>query len=213
MNGKGVIFDMDGLMIDSERIIHNALVRGGKEMGLSNVEQVCKSVIGVNQLRTREIFFRAFGDFDYDKLMELKHKYIYEIIKDNGFPPKDGITDILELLSSKGYSLAVGSSSSENAVRKFLGKIDVTKYFNIYVSGDMQLESKPAPDIFLACAERMGIEPANCYVLEDSPNGIRAAYAAGMMPIMIPDMIEPDDDIRSMLFACKKSLREAMKLF
>lgn len=210
---QGIIFDMDGLMIDSERIINRAVVRAGREMGLQGIEDVSLRTIGTSNARTREIYNSVYGEFDFDRLMDLKHRYIDEIIGDRGFPPKEGICEILEYVAGKGYITAVGSSTREWAVKEFLGKINVLKYFDIFVCGDMGLRSKPFPDIFLACAEKMGVSPGDCFVLEDSLNGIRAAYAAGMKPVMIPDMIAPDEDIIPMLYALKGSLLEAMELF
>lgn len=210
---QGIIFDMDGLMIDSERIINRAVVRAGREMGLSGIEEVSLRTIGTSNARTREIYESVYGKLDFDRLMDLKHRYIDEMIGDNGFPPKDGICEMLEYVTGKGYITAVGSSTREWAVKEFLGKIGVLGFFNIFVCGDMGLRSKPFPDIFLACADKMGISPHECFVLEDSPNGIRAAFAAGMKPVMIPDMIAPDEDIIPMLYALKGSLTEAMEIF
>lgn len=210
---QGIIFDMDGLMIDSERIINRAVVRAGREMGLSGIEEVSLRTIGTSSTRTREIYESVYGNFDFGRLMDLKHRYIDEIIGDNGFPPKEGIHEILKYVTGKGYITAVGSSTREWAVKEFLGKIGVLGYFNIFVCGDMGLRSKPFPDIFLACAEKMGVSPDDCFVLEDSPNGIRAAYAAGMKPVMVPDMIAPDEDIIPMLYALKGSLTETMDIF
>lgn len=214
MGAKGIIFDMDGLMIDSERIINRAVVKAGREMGLADIESVSLRTIGTSNVRTREIYTSVYGEnFGFDRLMDLKHRYIDEMIGDGGFPPKEGIHDILEYVTKKGYIISVGSSTREWAVKEFLGKIGVSKYFDIFVCGDMGLRSKPCPDIFLACAEKMGIAPEDCFVLEDSPNGIRAAFAAGMKPVMIPDMIAPEEDILPMLYALKGSLKEAMELF
>lgn len=210
---KGIIFDMDGLMIDSERIINSAVVRAGREMGLERIEEVSLRTIGTSNARTREIYNSVYGEFDFDRLMDLKHRYIDEIIGDRGFPPKEGIREMLEYVTKKEYLTAVGSSTREWAVKEFLGKIGVLGYFHIFVCGDMGLRSKPFPDIFLACADKMGLAPCDCFVLEDSPNGIRAAFAAGMKPVMIPDMIPPDEDIIPMLYSLKSSLTEAMELF
>lgn len=211
---KGVIFDMDGLMIDSERIIHNAIVRGGTEMGLDNIEEVSMRFIGGSNQAARQMFYDAYGEnADFDMLMDLKHKYIDLEIGDKGFPAKKGIHEIVDLLLRKGYRISVGSSTREWAVKEFLGKINVLDRFDIFVCGDMGLRSKPFPDIFLACAEKMGAEPSDCFVLEDSINGIKAAYAAGMNPVMIPDLAEPTDEIMPMLYSLKPSLIEAAELF
>lgn len=214
MKKQGIIFDMDGLIIDSERIIRDAVIRGGQEMGLSDIEKISLQVIGTNSIHTRKTYCAAYGDdFNFDHLMDLKHKYIDEAIGDKGFPAKKGIYEMLEYVTSKGYVISVGSSTREWAVKKFLEKIDVLKYFDILVCGDMGLRSKPEPDIFLKCAELMHVEPQDCFVLEDSINGIKAAYAAGMKPVMIPDLLPPTQEIMPMLYSLKNSLTEAIELF
>ena len=211
---KGVIFDMDGLMIDSERIIHDAIVKGGQIMGLPNIHEVSMRFIGSSNDAARRIFYDAYTEAaDFDYLMELKHKFIDELIGNDGFPPKPGIYEILEKLKSKGYTLAVGSSTREWAVKEFLGKINVLGYFDHMICGDMGFRSKPNPDIFIACAEKMNIAPEKCCVLEDSAAGVKAAYLAGMRVIMIPDLIEPTEDIIPMLYALKGSLYDAAELF
>lgn len=209
----GIIFDMDGLLIDSERMINEAVVRGGREMGIKDIERISLLAIGSTNQRTREIYYENCGDVDFDRLMELKHMYLDEMLGDGFFPLKPGAEHILRQVKDAGYRTAVGSSTREWAVRKFLGGPGLLKYFDVLVCGDMGCKSKPDPDIFLACAEKMRLSPRECAVLEDSPNGIRAAHAAGMLPIMIPDMIEPTEEIISMTYAVKKSLYEAAELF
>ena len=213
VNAEGIIFDMDGLLIDSERIINSAVVKAGHQMGLADIENVSLLTIGTSNQRTREIYAEHYGQMDFDLLMELKHKYIDEIIGNSGFPAKKGVYELLESVTRKGYKIALGSSTREAAVREFLGKLNILRYFDILVCGDMGFKSKPCPDIFLACAEKMGIEPCRCAVLEDSPNGIKAAYAAGMIPIMVPDMIAPTEEIMPMVYSVCASLTEADMLF
>ncbi|MCC8042758.1 MAG: HAD family phosphatase [Oscillospiraceae bacterium] len=207
----GVIFDMDGLMIDSERIIFKALCAAGKEMGLENIEQPLTMSIGINKGDTEKVFRSFYGaDFDFERFYKLKYKYLNELVGDKGFPPKKGIIEILDYLTNRNIPIAVCSSTREGAVMDSLEKIGAKDYFRVFVCGDMGLKGKPAPDMFLKCSELMKLSPRDCYVLEDSRNGIKAAYAAGMRPIMIPDMIEPDDEIISMLYALKKDLTEVI---
>lgn len=210
---KGVIFDLDGLMIDSERIICQALKRAGSDMGLDNVEEPILRCIGLNKISTEAIFREFYGaDFDFVRFYELKAEYISQITGSRGFPPKKGVLELLDYLSAEKIPHAVCSSSRLGYVRESLEKIGALGYFDTFVCGDMGLKGKPEPDMFLRCAELMELQPPECYVLEDSRNGITAAYRAGMKPIMIPDLIAPDDELRAMLYALKSDLTEVIGL-
>lgn len=156
---QGIIFDMDGLMIDSERIINDAVVRAGHDMGLADIEHISLKTIGTSHDHTREIYREAYGDFDFEYLMDLKHKYIDEIIGDNGFPPKKGITEILEKVTAKGYVTAVGSSTREWAVKEFLGKIDVLRFFDILSAEIWGLKASLLPIFSLPVRIKWGLFP------------------------------------------------------
>lgn len=206
------IFDMDGLMIDSESVFVRGFVQAGEEMGYCDVEKVCKSTIGVNSQKTREIFLEYYGDdFDYDGLRDLGRKYISAYYAKNGVPIKKGLFLLLEFLKKQGMKLAVATSTSrDKAMKTLFEDTKIGSYFDAVVCGDMVSKSKPNPEIYLKAAECIKAEPSSCYVFEDSVNGIKAAYAAGMKPIMIPDLLEPTDEIRPMLYACFSSLEEAL---
>lgn len=206
------IFDMDGLMIDSERVFVRGFVQAGEEMGYYNVEEVCKSTIGVTSQRTREIFLEYYGsDFDYDGLRDLGRKYISAYYARNGVPIKKGLFPLLEFLKKQGMKLAVATSTSrDKAMKTLFEDTKIGLCFDAVVCGDMVSKSKPNPEIYLKAAECIKTEPSLCYVFEDSVNGIKAAYAAGMKPIMIPDLLPPTDEIRPMLHACFESLEEAL---
>lgn len=210
---KAAIFDMDGLMIDSESVFVWGYGQAGKALGYEHTETVCRETIGMNSKMTRAFFLRYYGaNFDYDGLRALGRKYIAEYYGKNGVPVKSGLFEILENLKARGFKLAVATSTSRESAEKTLyQKTNIGSYFDAVVYGDMLTKSKPDPDIYLMAAERIDVEPSECYALEDSPNGVKSAYAAGMKVIMIPDLIQPPDEIRPMLFACCESLTEAIK--
>ncbi len=208
---KAAIFDMDGLMIDSERIFLWGYVQAGKALGYENIETVCKKTIGVTSAMTKIIFLEHYGaDFDYDALRTLGRKYIAEYYEKNGVPIKSGLFSLLEFLKASQFKLAVATSTSrESADKTLFQKTKIGSYFDAAVYGDMLTKSKPEPDIYLTAAKCISVVPKECYAFEDSINGVKSAYAAGMKVIMIPDLVEPTDEIRSMLYACCSNLEEA----
>lgn len=211
---KAAIFDMDGLMIDSESVFVWGFAQAGQDLGYKNIETVCKKTIGVTSAMTKEIFLQYYGtDFDYEGLQRLGRKYIGSYYEKNGVPIKEGLFSLLEFLKTSHFKLAVATSTRQESAEKTLfQKTRIGFYFDAVVYGDMLARSKPAPDIYLTAAQRIDIEPSRCYAFEDSINGVKSAYTAGMKVIMVPDLIPPTDEIRPMLYECCSSLTEAEKI-
>ena len=212
-----VIFDMDGVIFDSERAYVDAYKKLAPKYGLHDwdaVHRACMDSIGVTREKTRQIFFEYVGhEFDYDSYREevsvLLMKTDYEI--------KPGVYELFAWLKEIGAHIALASSTREQSVRRSLDKAKLTDYFETLVCGDMIQNSKPDPEIFLKAAKRIGAEPQSCYVIEDSYNGIRAAHAAGMHAIMVPDILQPDEEINGLaevvlpsLFEVKEYLEQRM---
>lgn len=210
---QAVIFDMDGLMIDSERLIHQAMIYAGEKLGVNGIDKVSFSTIGTNAVRTRRIYIENYGgNFQFDEAMRLKHEYLDKIIFGEGFPPKKGLYNLLDFLKSNNFKLGVASSTREEMVMLALSKINVTDYFDTIICGDKVKKSKPDPEIFLETAQQLGVNPCECYVLEDSFNGIKAGYSAGMKTVMVPDMIPPNAEILSMVWRCAESLDDVIEI-
>lgn len=203
-----VIFDMDGVIFDSERAYVNAYKQLAPKYGLHNWEQVhraCMDSIGVTREKTRQIFFEYVGhEFDYDTYREEVSVYLRKV----DYEIKPGVYELFSWLKEHNARIALASSTREASVRRSLDKAKLTPYFDTLVCGDMIRHSKPDPEIFLTAAERIGADPAGCYVIEDSYNGIRAAHAAGTHPIMVPDILQPDEEIRSLAEVVLPSLFE-----
>lgn len=191
-----VIFDMDGVIFDSERVYIDAYKKLAPKYGLTDVDAVhraCMDSIGATRVKTREIFFNYVGhEFDYyayrEDVQQELNKSEYEL--------KPGVFELFDWLKEKGVRIALASSTREVSVRKSLGHAGLTEYFDQIVCGDMVSHSKPHPEIFLTAAQRLNADPQDCYIIEDSYNGIRAAHAAGAHPIMVPDILQPDEEIR-----------------
>lgn len=203
-----VIFDMDGVIFDSERAYVGAYKKLAPKYGLDDVEAVhkaCMDSIGVTRQKTKEIFFEYVGhEFDYASYRE----DVQDELNKQDFELKPGVFELFDWLKGEGIQIALASSTRQVSVTRMLDHAGLTDYFSAIVCGDMVSRSKPDPEIFLTAAGRLGAEPEVCYVIEDSYNGIRAAHAAGMHPVMVPDILQPDDEIKGLAQVVLPSLLE-----
>lgn len=192
---KAVIFDMDGVIFDSERAVHALWREMAEKYGFCDVDTPYFKSIGTNKDATRKIFLDFYGeDFPYDEYKKEQSQNYHSRYDGGRLPLKTGVFELLEYLKSIGCFTAVASSTRSEVVKNQIEAAGLAKYFDRIIGGDMVAKSKPEPDIFLKAAEGRAFE--KIYVIEDSYNGIRAAKAAGMYPIMVPDMIPPDDEMR-----------------
>lgn len=210
---KAVIFDMDGLMFDTERLTKKIWDEVGNELGRPHVSSIMPETMGVRLDRSEEIFRRHFGpDFPYRKFLAEYRDRFSRRIEAEGVPVRPGLFRLLDYLKREGYVCAVASSTSRRKVLRYVEKAGVAGYFARIICGDMVEKSKPDPQIYETAARGIGMEPKDCLVLEDSPNGILAAYRAGMKVVMVPDQVRPDERLRPMLFACAESLSDVIPL-
>lgn len=208
---KAVIFDMDGVIFDSERATLYCWQEIAKRHGLENLEENYYKCIGVTREVTERITKDAYGeDFPYDAFAKEASILYHERYGGGRMPLKEGVREILSYLSERKLPVAIASSTRELRVREHLRDAGLLSYFSVIVGGERVGRSKPAPDIFLLAAEELGADPSGCLVIEDSFNGIRAAHAAGMQPVMVPDMMQPDDEIAGKCVAVRKSLLEVI---
>ena len=206
---KAVIFDMDGVLFDTEAVCMQAWMDVAKKWGLPDMEEVFPQCIGLNANDSRQIVFQAYGEhFDYPLFRKHAAAWFQAYVEKNGLPVKPGVHEILEWLKTYGYAVGLASSTREESVRSYLKRTGLEDYFSVVAAGDMVEHSKPLPDIYLLACERLGVEPEQTYAIEDSPNGIRSAHAAGMCPIMVPDMIAPDEEMGRLSYIILKDLIE-----
>ena len=198
-NGINIIFDMDGVIFDTERFWLDCCIPASEEMGMEGFAEVYPRCIGLTEPETWRVVMDAYGDRQlleemYEKAGEIFHRRYAE----GGLPVKPGAREILQWIHEQKIPVALASSTKEEIVRKELTDAGLLQYFDTITCGDHVARSKPAPDIFLKAAERLGKAPESCFVIEDSYNGIRAAAAAGTIPLMVPDMLQPTDEIREL---------------
>ena len=187
MEKKAVIFDMDGVIFDSEQLVLDSWEKVGEKYGIPDVEKTLTDCIGTSKVKTQEIVCERYGkDFDFEKYSKEASFFFHEYVRENGLPVKKGVRELLQYLKEEKIPVGLASSTRLAVVAEELTQAGLYDYFQIVVGGDQLKRSKPEPDIYLMTCEKMGVSPENAYAVEDSYNGIRAAYSAGMMPIMLP---------------------------
>lgn len=208
---NAVIFDMDGLMFDTEALAKKGWLIAGREMRLPIADELIYRVIGLNAASVRKTCMDYFGpEFDYDAFRGRVSAYMQKSLDEDGMPVKRGLPELLAYLKQNRYRTAVASSSPRATVEDYLRRAGMEDDFSALICGDMIKRGKPEPDIFLKAAELLGAAPENCLVLEDSSNGLRAARAAGIKAIMVPDLIEPTAELRGIACAVCESLHEVI---
>lgn len=209
-----VIFDMDGTIFDSERLVLECWERIGKKYGIPDIGEVFMQCIGTNKVRTQEIVFGHYGkDFPYEKFSGESSVLFHEITEKEGLPVKVGAREILAYLREQDVPLGLASSTRLAVVTQELKDAGLYEYFQTVVGGDLLKNSKPAPDIYLMTCERMGVLPEYTYAIEDSYNGIRSAHAAGLHPIMVPDMMPATQEMEELSERVFTDLVQAREYF
>lgn len=198
---SGIIFDMDGILIDSERQSNEGWLWAAGQLGVDMPMWLIDSFKGA----PAELCCKFFDDYykgviDYWEAKELRTQHVYKIRETEGIPVKKGVKDIFEYIRNNGLKCAVATSTRRESAEKTLHEIGVWDYLDAVVYGDEVEHGKPEPDIFLRAAKAIGVNPSEAVVVEDSINGIKAGYAADMRVVHIPDTIAIDDDIRKLTY-------------
>lgn len=198
---KAFVFDMDGLIFDSEKIVQRSWNISGQKLGLGNVGEHIYYTLGLNRASRKKYYEENIRkDFPFDEFSQLTRKTFFEIVETEGLPIKEGVKEILSYGKENGIKLALATSSSHNYAMKCLKDAGIDTYFDGVVCGDMVNYSKPNPEIYLKACELVGVNPADAVAFEDAPAGIESAYRAGMKVVMIPDLVQPTEKVTSMLW-------------
>lgn len=192
-----VIFDMDGVIFDSERLVLSCWEKVGEKYGFQGIDEVFLPCIGTNEVKTKEIVMDYYGqDFPYETFRQEASVLFHERVHLDGLPVKKGVREILDYLKEQEIPTAVASSTRLEAVSGELKQAGLYEYFKVVMGGDQLKRSKPEPDIYLMTCEKMDVIPSRAYAIEDSYNGIRSSFRAGMRPIMVPDMLPATEEMR-----------------
>ena len=209
---KAAIFDMDGLLIDSERAISKAWLEGARALGFKLEMADFMSVIGTASQQSTAILIDLLGS---EQAMRATAAKAHALLPHAGgapvFPLKTGALPLLEALHAAGIPCAVASSSNVEEIRHRLGHVDVLKYFRCIAGGNEVTHGKPDPALYLLAAARLGVAPEDCIAFEDSENGARAAQAAGVRVVIVPDLKHPPDDVVARAHGVIGSLADAVE--
>ncbi|HWU61256.1 MAG TPA: HAD family phosphatase [Ensifer sp.] len=203
-----VIFDMDGLLFNTETLSFEAAVTAAAHLGETIEWELFKTMIGCQWPDIRTRLRAALGEqFDTEAFRTTWVSH-YEVLLDLRLAIKPGVVEILDVLDRLSIPRAIATSSPRQKVDFKVGAFDITHRFHAIVAQGDYARGKPEPDPFLTAADRLGIDPLTCLALEDSHNGIRSAHAAGMMAVMVPDLLDPSDEIRPFCTAVAHDLHE-----
>lgn len=209
-----IIFDMDGLMFNTESLAIYTWIKAGKSYDIHISESIVEESIGLDIQGAEKVFKKHLGeDFPYHEIRSLRLKYAREYIDENGIPVKKGLHELLEFLDQKPVLKAVATSTERERTEHLLLSVGVKDKFDVIICGDDVSNGKPEPDIFLAAARELNCEKDECVVLEDSANGIIAASRANMIPFLIFDIKKPDKTIGKLAKKTFNSLLEVRDYF
>jgi len=209
----GIVFDMDGVIFDSE----NLCMKLWEELVIrhsisKDIKPPMYESIGTNMQITTEIFKRYFGeDFPFEEYTEEIRTETRKYIEEKGIPLKKGAKNLIKSLKEAGFKIGLASSTRYPSVERNLKNADLFQYFDVIIGGDMVSKSKPEPDIFIKCMEELNIKSEETIIIEDSYNGIRAAYRAGAIPFMVPDMVAADEEMKKLSFEIFSDLDEVFE--
>jgi HAD superfamily hydrolase (TIGR01509 family) len=209
---KAVVFDMDGLLVDTETVVFEAMQVTAQNSGWELPFDVFKRMIGLPHVLSDQIVLEHFGPACELETWRAGVRENFHRIAEAGVALKTGVIELLDALDARGLPRAVATSSNRESVQHSLGQHGLLTRFDAFVTRDEQVNHKPHPEPFLKAAEAMGVAPGDCLALEDSHNGVRAAAAAGMMTIMVPDMLDPTEEMRTLCVRIAQDLHEVRDL-
>ena len=207
-----VVFDMDGLLVDTETVSREAMILAAREQGAELPHELFVRMVGLNFATSGPLVAEHFGPGFDVPAFQAESTRLFRAAGEMGVTLKAGVVELLDLLDALKLPRAIATSSPHQDVERNLGRHGLRQRFDAVVAGGDYARSKPFPDPFLKAAEVLGVDPAHCLALEDSHNGIRAAHAAGMMAVMVPDLLEPNEEMHALCVRIIESLHEVRDL-
>lgn len=204
---KGILFDMDGVILDTEKLYTRFWVEAAQSRGYPMTYEMALGMRSLSrEAGERQLKAYLGEEADYFAVRETRIRIMEAFIEENGVELKPGIHELLAYLKEHGIKTSIATSSPLDRTKKYLAQVGLVDAFDALVSGHMVEHGKPEPDIYLYAASNLGLKPEECLVLEDSPTGILAAYRAGCVPVMVPDQDEPDAVTKTRVYAVVKDL-------
>ena len=208
-----VIFDMDGVLIDTEKHYNAAWCQAATEAGFPFTREHALLLRSCEAKEGEKLMQGIFGpSFDYYAIRDRRRELVRERLAQYGLEKKPGVEETLRFLRAKGIKTAVATATALDITKSHLTTIGVYDLFDSIVSAKNVAHGKPEPDVYLYACEQIGERPQDCMAVEDSPNGIMAAYRAGLRTVMVPDLTQPDEELTKYLYACVNSLSDLCEL-
>jgi len=206
---KTIIFDMDGTLIDTEKYFEIFWPKAAAEFGFVMSREQAHDLRSLGKPFAPEVLKEWFGEsFDYVAVRERRRELMEEHLTKVGLELKDGAMEALQWLRENGYCIALATATPGDRARRQLAEVGILEYFDEIVSAAEVKRGKPAPDVYLYVCEKLGRSPVECLAVEDAPNGVLSASAAGIPVVMVPDRTQPDALLLEKLFACIPSLKD-----
>ncbi|MCQ2082309.1 MAG: HAD family phosphatase [Lachnospiraceae bacterium] len=211
---KAFIFDLDGTLIDTEKIYRIIWPKAVSDLGFTYTDEQFLSMRSLGRPYSPLRFKELFGEeFDYDEARRIRKKYFDQYIEEHGIELKGGAIELLCFLRNKGITTAIATATDLDRAMEYLDMTGLSGYFDKVISATMVDEGKPSPKVYLHACKELGLEPRVCVAVEDAPNGIKSANAAGLNVIMVPDLTEPDDELCKLISRKANSLDEIISWF
>lgn len=212
MKIKGVVFDMDGVILDSEKYYVRFWSEAGKACGYPFEKKHALAIRSMARPYAIEKLRSFFGDgFDYDKVRNKRIELMNDYIRENGIEPKVYAEYILKYLKDNGYKTALATATPADRAKDYLSRVGLVKYFDEIISAHMVKRGKPEPDIYEYACKKIGLNPGDCIAVEDSPNGALSALSAGCVTILVPDMDKPGREIADKVYKVEENLKSLVK--
>ena len=213
MKIKGVLFDMDGVILDTEKWLQKFYLKASQELGFQVNPEYILSIRSLPAPLAEKKMKRLVGeDFDFMAVRNLRKQYMNEHIAKNGVEKKKGIDELLQYIHANGLKCAVATATAVHIAKDYLAQAGVLSYFDKVVCSAMVEHGKPEPDIYIETAKQLDLLPCECIALEDSPNGVLSAYRAGCVTVMVPDLTQPDKELSELIFAKAEDLTKVIDI-
>lgn len=208
----GFIFDMDGILFDTERLFNECFSKALKSYGVENTEYFINVCMGRSTVESKKLCMEKLpADFPYDEMQHKLREMFNTRLAEGGMPVKPGVYLMLEYLKANRYPIGLASSSTMNSIKHHLNEANMTEYFSVIAGGDCVERGKPQPDIYMYVLEQMKLKGKNVMAFEDSPNGLKAASAAGLKAVMVPDQIPYSEELEPYVYERFNSMTAALE--
>lgn len=210
---RGIIFDMDGVLFDTEKLYGRFWVEAAGQMRYRMKDEDVAAIRSTDAVLAKKILKERLGDdFDYEAVKKLRIRLMEDYVDAEGIEVMDGIREVLEYARFHGFKIALASTSPLNRARQFLRMGGIDSYFDYLMTGDQVTHGKPHPEIYEKAACGIHLLPQQCFAVEDSYNGVRSAYAAGCRVLMVPDRDVPDDEMKEKAYRIVSKANEIIEI-